>query len=766
MKTSYTHLTAVLAALCYGVLSVAAQGTPRDLPVHFAPTQADYDACVVLPDVDLPNWDFGSNYIRYEGDYMDVFRCYYDYNQPQDDWLILPQLATAAGGNFRITYDAYPTAKVSYSIVWGTAPNPESMTNVIVSEEDFDKSLEKYQGSHEFKVPAGSDIYVGFHVTTPLGAGYFDICNIDIASAATAFPKAPGLAVTMDGTAGTATVTLPTLTVGEEPIPSAALTGSLVIDGRSDLTFDISGAPGETVTKTFTVATGSHTAECQVAYTADGTEWPSAKATATFTATLPSDFALDLPLSFTPSAENFDWLTVLDVNKDEATWAFWEPDQLRINYHSKNAANDWAILPAVNVTEAGTYKLTMKAAAHSKNCPESVELCLGTAADPASMTKTVIRLESLADEHGDDGSLPVFGGEVTIDAPGKYFLGIHGFSAPDQLYLYISTIIMDKVEEAGKYDNIDPEVYATLPGDMFDIDVELACTEGVMFTFKPKDKLMLYANIMVDERYVTEDKLGELDFADQIVKVSNEMLGYVGNLEAALQAEFFYIGDVSASGFGGKDVGLRAFFAVMGLTYDEAANTVTAATKISTSDVFEIVNGELPKEEPWVEFGELEYTTAKGKNVVRVNVIPNAAAGDYVYGKGFAENYRDTNSDTEIIAYLTNVDNMMETWAMNNRIDVPLEPGERSLVCVTAMYKDSGKVSSKLNWILVEAPAEPGQPVTVLSSYSGITEAAVAPVGLPDGYYTVDGRRISDTKPAPGVYIRVDCGRAAKVIVR
>ncbi len=772
MSKIFTRIA--LTVVVSGGLAVQSQAaTPLELPAHFTPSQSDYDASTVLPESDEPNWDFGNYYIRGEGDYLDVFRCFYNYNSAQDDWLILPQLATAAGGNFRVTYSAYTTAKVSYSLVWGNAPTPEAMTNIILQEDDFDTNLSKFEVDKEFSLPAGENVYVGFHVTTPLGAGYLDICDITVSAASTAFPAAPEVLIEMDGLQGTAFVTLPTLTVGNEPIPAEKVTATLVIDGQESMTYILSGKPGDEVSTDFTVASGSHTAVCTVAYEADAKEWKSQPVTKTFTATLPSDFTLELPLEFTPSAENVDWLSVLDVNQDNITWEYLDtyPDELRIGNNSRLAADDWVILPAVDVKKAGKYKLTMKARAHSRYCPESVELCVGTAATPESMTRTAIRLEDFTDMAADDGTIPVYEGEVEIAVPGKYYIGIHGFSKADMLYLYVSTVTMSKIESGSDYTYIDPETYAQLPGDMFEINVSNACADGVQFSIKPQDKMMLYTNILVDETYLTEDGLGELDFADQLIHVSNQMLAEVGSLSAAMNAEFFYIGDADITGFGGMQPGLRAFFVVMGVTYDEATNSVKAATKATQSEVFEFTDENLPVEEPWADLRSPEYISVNGQNVVRVEVAPNDAAGDYVYGKAFAPDHRDHNTDREIIDYLTETSNMFETWVYPNRLDAPLEPGEQALFAVTTLYKNSGKKSDKLNWMLVEAPEALGQPVKILASATG--QSGIGQI-IANGesmtgeavYFTLDGRQVQESELTPGLYLRLTDGKVQKVIIR
>ena len=761
MKTIFTSMAFAIAGILSGF------SAPTGLPAHFAPTQEDYDASVILPDIEEPNWDFGNYWIRAEGESLDVFRCFYDYNAPQDDWLILPALDTQDGGKLRVSYAAYSTAKVTYSLVWGNEPTPEGMTNVIMTAEDFESTFAKTEVDEEFSVPYGGEIYVGFHVTTPRGGGYLDIRDITVSKATTAYPAAPEIAIEMDGIEGVATITLPTLTVGGDPIPADKVSAVLLVDGVEALT--VTGEPGKVINDGFSTTFGEHTAECYATYTSDGAEWKSQSVTRQFAASLPDDFILDLPLEYTPSGENDDWLTILDVNDDGVKWGYTDENggELKLAYNSKLAADDWAILPPVNVTKGGKYKLTMRACAQSANCPESVELCLGKAASPDAMTFTAIRIESLTAVRNGDGSMPLFEGVIELPSEGRYFIGLHGFSAPDQLYLHVSTITMEKAQ--ADYEFIDPEVYATLPDNQFDLSVIGANADGVKFTVAPSDMMMLYTNILVDESYLTEDGLGELDFADQIINVSNKMLKEVGSLSAAMSAEFFYIGNQELLSFGGMTPGTRAFLALMGVEYHEDTNSVTPLTKVTTSDVFEFTAEHFPVEEPWADFGDLEYLDVNGQNTVRVEILPNSAAGDYAYGKVYPADYRDSHSDVEIIDYLTATANMMETWIYPSRLDAALQPGEQALFTVTTLDKSSGKKSDKLNWMIVEAPAQLGQPVKVIASATG--EAGIRQIGTGSTtdtsamYFTIDGRSVNDDDLRPGLYIRISGGKATKVIV-
>lgn len=769
MMRKYLARKLMLAAAVAAAIPAFAEQTPMALPAHFVPTEADYNASVALPTAEEPYWEFGNYYI--DGDWIDAFGCYEDYNVQADYWLILPQLATEAGGSHTISYSAVTRNGIpaDYSVCWGTAPTPEAMTNTIYSVENFStmsNTSEKVE--QNFEVPAGQNVYVGLHVTSPRGSDYVNLKVFDITVAGAAVdnsPEAPAFGIVMDGLKGVATVTFPDKTVSGNALDGVLMKAEIVIDGNDKTKLIVDGDPGAVVPKDFTAAPGEHTAVCTVSYEDNGTTLYSKPVSQKFVAEIPEGFTLELPLSFTPSADNIAMLTIIDANEDGKTWQVMDtyPDELRIQENWKLAANDWAILPPVEVKQTGKYKFTLRAAAQSANCPESVELCLGTAPTAEAMKTTVLKLENFKETRRDDNTLPLFEAECVIEEAGKYYLGIHGFSQKDMLTLSVGTVTMEKTP----YEYLDPEAYAQLPENMYDLTVTEACQEGVRFTVKAQDQLMIYTNAIFDERYLTVDNLTDEDFADHILYISNQALSIFGSWDKAQEAEFFYFGDRNIENAIVNPAGTRSFVAVMGLLYDEATNTVTPLTRLCRSEVFEYTDGTFSQEEPWAEMVNPVYMESRGKKVVRVDIELNSTAED-AYGKGFAPDYRDHNSDYEIIQYLTSYSNMSETLISPMHLDVALEPGEKSLLCVTTTDRN-GKASKRLNWMLVEAPAEIGQEVKVLASAtagSGIGSIVVDGDEGEAEYFDMQGRRVDTAAPAPGIYIRRCGGKSTKVVVR
>jgi len=330
------------------------------------------------------------------------------------------------------------------------------------------------------------------------------------------------------------------------------------------------------------------------------------------------------------------------------------------------------------------------------------------------------------------------------------------------LTLSVGTVTMEKTP----FDYLDPEEYATLPADMFEVNVSEACQDGIRFSVKANEQIMVYTNAVFDKRYITEDKLTDEDFAEQILKISNQALAIFGSWDNAQKAEFFYFGDRNIENAIVNSPGSCAFVAVLGLEYNEETNTVRPVTRLCRSEIFEYTDLTFTQEEPWADMVDPVYIESKGKKVVHVDIVLNPTAEE-AYGKGFAPDHRDHNSDYEIIQYLTSYSNMSETLIFPMYLEVALEPGERSLLCVTTTDRN-GKISKRLNWMLVEAPTAIGQPVKVLATATDSSSIGSITVSgdTPAEYFDIHGRRIDADALTPGIYLRRTGTQTTKVIVR
>lgn len=144
-----------------------------------------------------------------------------------------------------------------------------------------------------------------------------------------------------------------------------------------------------------------------------------------------------VPVTFTPTQEQFDETLIIDNNEDLKTWSL-ENGAYKYSYHSSNAADDWAILPGVQM-EPGSYKLT--ATYYTKSDPENFAIKLGNDRTIEAMTTTLIEKQNYKNSDPVTSSAP-----FEITESGVYYVSLYAFSEKFKYYFYIKDITIEKMD--------------------------------------------------------------------------------------------------------------------------------------------------------------------------------------------------------------------------------------------------------------------------------------------------------------------------------
>ncbi len=138
-------------------------------------------------------------------------------------------------------------------------------------------------------------------------------------------------------------------------------------------------------------------------------------------------------------------MVVVDANEDGRTWTRQNggtssaPDfAARYQYHGKNVGDDWLFTPLFNMEAGKAYPVTFLAWTNSNSYQETFEVKYGTATTPDAMTVTI--LEPTTIQLNGKAKAQLFTAYVTPPTSGKYCVGFHAISQPDQFYLYIDDI--------------------------------------------------------------------------------------------------------------------------------------------------------------------------------------------------------------------------------------------------------------------------------------------------------------------------------------
>lgn len=164
---------------------------------------------------------------------------------------------------------------------------------------------------------------------------------------------------------------------------------------------------------------------------------------------LSASAAYTLPYSHTPSKAAFETeCVILDANGDgdvndtyaNGRWSFADTElSYKYTYHSRNAANDWLILPAVDFAGTTTVKVSYKIQAQGSN--EQYEVFLGSEPTVAGMTVKVYGEGPFSTSSGwADRSA-----EITVPDGGTWHLGFHATTPANEYWFYIKDITIEAV---------------------------------------------------------------------------------------------------------------------------------------------------------------------------------------------------------------------------------------------------------------------------------------------------------------------------------
>ena len=162
---------------------------------------------------------------------------------------------------------------------------------------------------------------------------------------------------------------------------------------------------------------------------------------------VPNEYTAPFVDSLNSAISLFSYTTI-DANDDGKTWAF---DTLPyITYNTKLAADDWFITPAIQFEADKLYAFEIEARSASASYPEKFEVKLGNAPTVEALTTSLIDTVTVAST-----SFEVYASEnFSLPEAGKYYIGIHGVSDPDQYKLILRNLSVQYGIEGVRPDSV------------------------------------------------------------------------------------------------------------------------------------------------------------------------------------------------------------------------------------------------------------------------------------------------------------------------
>ena len=154
-------------------------------------------------------------------------------------------------------------------------------------------------------------------------------------------------------------------------------------------------------------------------------------------------------------ADKFAEWTIVDNNRDGSTWKR-SDGYLEYDYNSKNAADDYAISPAVKLQAGNLYYISLTA--FNAYPDEKIALYAGTTPTAAGMTTQLIAPTVISYQPRQHNLLAAF----RPDADGIFYFGIKACSEADRSSLYVQNFSVEAVPATAP---AKPENLVVTPGD-------------------------------------------------------------------------------------------------------------------------------------------------------------------------------------------------------------------------------------------------------------------------------------------------------------
>lgn len=139
---------------------------------------------------------------------------------------------------------------------------------------------------------------------------------------------------------------------------------------------------------------------------------------------------------------NLDEFVIIDANHDGKPWMMSHDKDLyyaRVFYNNELAMDDWLICPPIKMEAGKKYELIFHASGRN-NYPEIIEVKYGTEPTVETMTTSVVESTTVVDVT----TITAF---VSPEADGKYYIGFHGMSEPNQYELRLFDISLSAAKE-------------------------------------------------------------------------------------------------------------------------------------------------------------------------------------------------------------------------------------------------------------------------------------------------------------------------------
>lgn len=368
----------------------------------------------------------------------------YEYNKDMaaDDYVLFPEIEIPQAGNYKFSFEAngYGTSIESMEVLFGQGTDPTLFPEVF-ADKAVGPTVYRRQVVVEVTEPG---LYrPALHCSSPanryklltrnfrleatdeLPARHLPVTfpeNHHIgASSAAAFspafilPDNSRVRITMEVKGAGVSVSM-----GNAPA-DAAMKPLFTLDSQEEFT---------SVSRTVTVAEGG------IRYLGLASEGKAEVRNISLQTVSEGD-VYNLPFFMQPTAEEFNEFQTVNVNGDDGVWSYYEPfGAARYNFSVQNDADDWLVLPAVNIPSTrDMIRMSLNVRGMTTNrLAETFEVWVGQTPEPASMSKVYSSPEILTETF-----IPVEFAFAPANT-GKTYIAIRATSKKNSFHLFVRDI--------------------------------------------------------------------------------------------------------------------------------------------------------------------------------------------------------------------------------------------------------------------------------------------------------------------------------------
>lgn len=303
--------------------------------------------------------------------------------------------------------------------------------------------------------------------------------------------------------------------------------------------------------------------------------------------------------------------TIVDANNDGYTWKWIDDAErgkaFRYSYSRKSNGDDWLISPPIKLEGGKTYNINFIACNTEAQYKEKLEVKMGNAPTAEAMNTDVVPAIEITNPEYQE-----FGGQITPQADGDYYIGFHAISEAKKYFIYLGGISVEPVpadNAPAAVDNLN--VVANPTG---------ALTSAVSFKTPTKaingkqlskiEKIELRNGARILKTIVNPSLGAEIKFID------NKPTHGTNNYIAIAYNEYGNGAKATCRTYIGKDIPAEPVAKAVDqgtsvkLTWEPAKGVHGGVVEVSkvSYDIFEVSEGELGDQIATVENGLTEYT--------------------------------------------------------------------------------------------------------------------------------------------------------------